>query len=88
MSVRVDSKSGLKVFNTRAAKASEKIMGQGYSAITDEALKTLPPAPAGAMQNGSARLDFPAPSVNGVPRRSITDWLAGSEPCERCTHRA
>jgi cyclohexanone monooxygenase len=49
MSVKVDSKSGLKIFNTRAAKASEKITGKGYSTNTDEALKTLPPAPAGAV---------------------------------------
>ena len=49
MSVRVDPKSGLKVFATRAAKASEKITGKGYSTVSDESLKTLPPAPAGAV---------------------------------------
>jgi cyclohexanone monooxygenase len=49
MSVRVDPQSGLKIFATRAAKASEKIAGKGYSTITDEALKTLPPAPVGAV---------------------------------------
>ena len=42
MSIKIDPVSGLKVFNTRAAKASEKITGKGYSTITDEALKTLP----------------------------------------------
>ena len=60
MSVRIDSKSGLKVFNTRAAKASEKIMGQGYSAITDEALKTLPPAPAGAVFDAQEQAKYRA----------------------------
>ena len=49
MSVRIDPRSGLKIFSTRAAKASEKIAGKGYSTVSDEALKTLPPAPAGAV---------------------------------------
>ncbi len=33
--VRIDPETGLKVFNTRAAKASEKIAGKGYSVVTD-----------------------------------------------------
>lgn len=41
MSVRIDSKSGAKVFATCAAKASEKIAGKGYSTVSDEALKNL-----------------------------------------------
>ena len=49
MSVGIDPKSGLKVFATRAAKASEKIAGKGYSTVSDEALKTLPPPPVGAV---------------------------------------
>ena len=55
MSVRIDPKSGLKIFATRAAKASEKIAGKGYSTVSDEALKTLPPAPAGAAGGRGAR---------------------------------
>ncbi|MDA0788246.1 MAG: NAD(P)/FAD-dependent oxidoreductase [Proteobacteria bacterium] len=47
--IRVDPDSGHKLFNTRAAKASEKIQGKGYSPINDESLKTLPPEPAGAV---------------------------------------
>ncbi len=43
-----DPKTGRKRFNTRAAKATEKITGKGYSAIEDEKLKTLPPPPPGA----------------------------------------
>ena len=46
--IRIDETTGLKLFNTRAAKASEKIAGKGYSPIADEALKTLPPPPPGA----------------------------------------
>lgn len=49
MSVKIDPETGLKVFNTRASKATDKISGKGYSVVTDEALKTLPPAPAGAV---------------------------------------
>lgn len=47
--IRVDPDSGHKLFSTRAAKASEKIQGKGYSPINDESLKTLPPEPAGAV---------------------------------------
>ena len=41
--IRTDETTGLKLFNTRAAKASEKIAGKGYSPVADEALTTLPP---------------------------------------------
>ena len=47
--IEVDSTTGVKKFNTRAAKASNKIQGKGYAVITDESLKTLPEAPAGAV---------------------------------------
>ena len=42
MSVSVDPATGLKVFDTRAAIATDKIRGKGYDVISDEALKTLP----------------------------------------------
>ena len=51
MSITVDAETGLKVFDTRAAVASDKIAGRGYSIVEDEALKTLPPPPAGAVFN-------------------------------------
>jgi len=35
--IRTDDMTGLKIFNTRAAKATEKIAGKGYSPISDEA---------------------------------------------------
>ncbi len=46
--VRHDPETGRKIFNTRAAKATERIAGKGYSIIEDAALKTLPPPPPGA----------------------------------------
>ena len=58
--VRTDETTGLRVFNTRAAKATERIAGKGYSPIDDEALKTLPEPPPGAAFNaegGFAPLD-------------------------------
>ena len=50
--VRIDPETGFKVFNTRAAKASEKIAGKGYSVVTDQKLVELPKLPAGATFNG------------------------------------
>jgi len=46
--VRIDPETGLKVFNTRAAKASEKITGKGYSVLADQKMKELPEMPPGA----------------------------------------
>ena len=50
-SIQTDETTGLKVFNTRAAKATEKIAGKGYSPVADEALITLPAPPPGAVYN-------------------------------------
>ena len=41
--IRIDPETGRKIFNTRAAKASDRIAGKGYSIVEDETLKTLPP---------------------------------------------
>ncbi|MGD9802899.1 MAG: flavin-containing monooxygenase [Hyphomicrobiaceae bacterium] len=49
--IRSDPATGRKVFNTRAVKASDRIAGKGYSIVTDEALRTLPPPPPGAAFN-------------------------------------
>ena len=48
MAIRVDPHTGLKTFDTRAAKASERIVGRGYS-VVDDNLKVLPDAPPGAV---------------------------------------
>ena len=42
MAISIDPETGLKRFSTRAAKASEKISGKGYSLVNEESLKTLP----------------------------------------------
>ena len=58
MSIRIDPQTGLKCFDTRAAKASDRIQGKGYSLVADEALKTLPPAPAGAVFNAEEQAKY------------------------------
>ncbi|MBS0643849.1 MAG: NAD(P)/FAD-dependent oxidoreductase [Proteobacteria bacterium] len=56
--IRIDEATGRKLFNTRAAKASERIAGKGYSAVTDEALRTLPPPPPGAVFNAEEQARY------------------------------
>jgi cyclohexanone monooxygenase len=56
--IQTDPETGLKIFNTRAAKATDKITGQGYSIIDDEALKTLPPPPPGAAFNAQEQAKY------------------------------
>src|SRR5258708_29874642 len=59
-SIQTDRATGIKLFNTRAAKATEKIAGKGYSAIADEALTTLPPPPPGAAFNAEEQARYRA----------------------------
>src|SRR4051794_40089671 len=56
--VRVDPGTGFKVLNTRAAKATEKISGKGYSIIEDEGLKILPPHAPGAAFNAEEQAKY------------------------------
>ena len=58
--IRIDPATGRKLFNTRAAKASAKIDGKGYSPVTDAALKTLPDAPLGASYTAEERAKYQA----------------------------
>lgn len=58
MPIRIDPKTGLKIFNTRAAKANDKITGKGYAVVADEALTTLPPPPAGAVFNAEEQAKY------------------------------
>ncbi len=73
MSIRTDPATGLKVFNTRASKANDKITGKGYSVIDDESLKTLPPAPAGAVFNAEEQAKYRAFKES---RRGAADYMA------------
>ena len=75
--IRTDDVTGLKLFNTRAARATEKIAGKGYSPIEDHALKSLPPPPPGAVFNAEPLMQANAgqiPPANYSPGvREIVD---------------
>jgi cyclohexanone monooxygenase len=58
MSIRIDPATGLKTFATRAAKATDRITGKGYSIVTDPSLKTLPELPAGATFNAAEQAKY------------------------------
>ena len=71
--LRIDETTGFKVFNTRAAKATDKIAGKGYSPIDDAALKTLPPPPPGAVFDAEEQAKYRAFKE---ARRGAADYMA------------
>ena len=71
--VQVDPASGRKIFNTRAAKATDKIAGKGYSIVTDAALKTLPPPPPGAVFDAAEQRRY---REFKETRRGAADYMA------------
>ena len=71
--VRIDPETGLKIFNTRAAKASEKIAGKGYSVQTDQRLKELPELPPGATFDADEQAKYRAFKE---ARRGAADYMA------------
>jgi cyclohexanone monooxygenase len=56
--IRIDPATGLKVFDTRAAKAHDRIAGNGYAIVNDETLKALPELPAGATFNAEEQARY------------------------------
>ncbi|MCC6436466.1 MAG: NAD(P)/FAD-dependent oxidoreductase [Acidimicrobiales bacterium] len=58
--ITIEPGTGRKIFNTRAAKASEKIQGKGYGVVTDEALTTLPEYKPGAKFNAEEQAKYRA----------------------------
>ncbi|WP_439815450.1 flavin-containing monooxygenase [Zavarzinia sp. CC-PAN008] len=70
--IRIDPASGQKVFNTRAAKATERIAGKGYSVIADERLTTLPELPPGARFDAEEQAKYRA--FDEV-RRGAADYM-------------
>src|SRR5580692_2445818 len=71
--LRIDETTGFKVFNTRAAKATDKIAGKGYSPIDDAALTTLPPPPPGAVFNAEEQAKYRAYKE---ARQGAADYIA------------
>ena len=73
MAIRIDPVTGLKRFDTRAAKASERIRGKGYAIVTDTALKTLPEPPSGAVFDAEEQARYRAYKEE---RRGAADYIA------------
>ena len=72
MAIQIDPQSGLKIFNTRAGKATEKIAGKGYSALNDESLTTLPEEPVGAVFSAEEQEKYQAFKEQ---RRGAADYM-------------
>lgn len=73
MAIKTDPETGLKIFNTRAAIASERIRGKGYSLVEDEALKVLPEPPVGAKFDAQEQAKYRAYKE---ARRGAADYMA------------
>jgi cyclohexanone monooxygenase len=58
--IRIDPATGKRLFDTRAARASDRIGGKGYSIVTDESLTTLPELPPGASFNAEEQARYRA----------------------------
>jgi cyclohexanone monooxygenase len=71
--ISVDPVTGHKRFDTRAAKATERIQGRGYAIVEDEALRTLPPQPAGAVFDAEEQARYRAYKE---ARRGAADYIA------------
>ena len=56
--ITTDPATGLKTFDTRAAKANDKIDGSGYAVLENEALKTLPEELPGAVFNAQEQAKY------------------------------
>ncbi len=70
--VRTDPATGRVAFRTRAAKASERIAGKGYSPVADPALLALPAAPAGVAFGEAEQAAYRAFSD---ARRGAADYI-------------
>jgi cyclohexanone monooxygenase len=73
MSIQIDPNTGLKIFNTRAAIASDKIAGKGYSILKDDKLKVLPDPPPGAVFNAEEQARY---RDYKEARRGAADYIA------------
>ena len=71
--IRTDPATGLKSFDTRAGKASERIAGKGYSAVDDPNLKWLPPPPSEARFDAQQQARY---RDNREARRGAADYIA------------
>jgi cyclohexanone monooxygenase len=73
VAISTNPDTGQKVFNTRAAIASDRIRGKGYSLVEDESLKTLPPVPLGAVFDAEEQARY---REYKEARRGAADYMA------------
>jgi cyclohexanone monooxygenase len=73
MPIRTDETTGLKLFNTRAAKATDRIAGKGYSPVEDRSLVEMPLAPPGAVFNAEEQAKY---REFKEARRGAADYIA------------
>ncbi len=78
--VQTDPETGRKLFNTRAAKASERIAGKGYDVVTDPKLLALPQFKADAPFDDRQQAQYRA--FNDV-RRGTDDYVKMEGPFAR-----
>lgn len=71
--ISVDPTTGRKVFDTRAAPASDRIAGRGYAMVDDERLTAFPDAPAGARFDAEEQARY---RVFKEARRGAADYMA------------
>ena len=72
--IRIDPETGRKVFNTRASKATDKIVGKGYSTVDDESLTTLPEIPAGTTFNAQEQAKYHSMIKSKIPCIPLRSW--------------
>jgi cyclohexanone monooxygenase len=72
MAITIDPQTGQKIFNTRAASTMDNVVGNGYAITKEEALKTLPPQPAGAVFNAEEQDKYRAFKE---ARRGAADYM-------------
>src|SRR3954451_16765371 len=71
--ISVDPGPGLKVFNTRAGQASDRIVGRGYAVVENAELKELPPPPPGAVFDAEEQAKY---REYKEARRGAADYMA------------
>ena len=87
-SIRIDPKTGSKSFSTRASKATDKIAGKGYSTTKDDALKTLPPQPSGAVFDAKEQAKYRAFKEARLRQRcAVTEERLRQRPPAACLSR-
>ena len=75
MAIRTDPVSGLKIFDTRASKASDKITGKGYSILHDESLTTLPQIQKEQSLMQRSKLNIASSRKREEVQQTIWIWL-------------